>query len=114
MSKSRAKAVLYQDVSKKIRSLQRALDRYNEGVPAGARYSESQITYAGEVIAVLVWRRVLSRLDANALSPRGLAAVADLIRPETTCIEEVVADGVLASATSMLRRPPQTAAALVG
>lgn len=99
--------VLHQNISKKIVALQRALDRHNESLPPGSRFTNPQIDLAGKVVAILVMRRTMSMPDAVSLTPRGLAAVASLIRPDSRGIEDVLADGVVAVSQQMLKRGPK-------
>jgi phosphate uptake regulator len=70
-----------------------------------------QAEIATEVLAVLYYRRLLSRDRARALTPAGLQAVAVLVDPEATEISEVVGTGLPSRAAGLLGlRPQQTLA----
>ena len=99
-----------QDVANRISTNQRCLDEMGS-------FTFDQVTLAGRVVSILVMRKTLDRSVANKMTPRALAAIASLIRPETTTIEQVIADGVLRKAQALLVRslvpvPTQTRAAL--
>jgi len=101
--------VLYQDVNARLLRNQRHLD--------GLGFTPDQVHLAGRVVAIMVMRRTMSREDARRMTPRGLAAIAALIRPDAHSIEEVLADGVVRKAHRLLQRgpipaPTQTHAAL--
>ena len=91
---------LYQDVSQKIAVNRRVLESLG--------FSVTQADLAGRVVALLVMRRTLSREDARRMTPRGLAAIASLIRPETQTVEQVLAEGVVRKAQYLLTRSPVT------
>lgn len=91
---------LYQDVAQRITVNGRLLHEMG--------YSHSQVDLAGRVVALLVMRRTLSREDALRITPRGLAAIASLIRPETQTVEQVLAEGVVRKAQYLLTRSPVT------
>lgn len=100
---------LYQDVTKRINVNRRCLEDLG--------FSPTQVDLAGRVVALLVMRRTLTRDDARRMTPRGLAAIANLIRPDAQTVEEVLADGVVRKAQNLLHRglvpaPTQTRAAL--
>ena len=100
---------LYQDVTQRINVNRRCLEEMG--------FSPQHVDLAGRVVALLVMRRTLSRDDARRMTPRGLAAIANLIRPEADSIEAVLADGVVRKAQALLQRSPvgaptQTRAAL--
>lgn len=100
---------LYQDVNTRILR--------NQEYIAGLGFSPSQVNFAGRVVSILVMRRTLAREDARRMTPRGLAAIANLIRPEAETIEQVLADGVVRKAQALLApspvgAPTQTHAAL--
>lgn len=100
---------LHQDVAKRINVNRRCLEDLG--------FSPTQVDLAGRVVALLVMRRSLSREDARRMTPRGLAAIAHLIRPDADSIEQVLADGVVRKAQNLLHRSPvavptQTRAAL--
>lgn len=101
---------LYQDVAKRLYGLQVALSEQTS-------LTNDQIHLASKVVSILVMRRTLPREDARALTPRGLAAVAALIRPDAHSVEEILAEGVVRKAHRLLQRgpipaPTQTHAAL--
>lgn len=100
---------LPQDVNAQIIRNQQCLD--------GLGFTPAQINFAGRVVSILVMRRTLPREDARRMTPRGLAAIASLIRPEAETIEQVLADGVVRKAQALLSpspvgAPTQTHAAL--
>lgn len=92
---------LYQDVAQRINTNRRCLEDLG--------FSPSQVDLAGRVVALLVMRRTLDRHDARRMTPRGLAAIAGLIRPDAQSIEDVLADGVVRKAQSLLQRSPVAA-----
>lgn len=101
--------VLPQDVNARILRNQEYLDTLG--------FTPAQVNFAGRVVAILVMRRTLGREEARRMTPRGLAAIASLIRPNTETIEEVLADGVVRKARALLSSSPvgaptQTQAAL--
>lgn len=89
--------VVPQDVAAKIIRNQKVLDGMGD-------FTFDQVTLAGRVVSILVMRRTLEREDAKRMTPRGLAAIASLIRPSTETIEQVIADGVLRKALALLSR----------
>lgn len=99
-----------QDVANRISTNQKCLDEMGS-------FTFDQVTLAGRVVSILVMRKTLDRSIANKMTPRALAAIASLIRPETTTIEQAISDGVLRKAQALLVRslvpvPTQTRAAL--